>query len=157
MSRNLYEPTEYSYIAQNRFLTKDVRQKPLASSWIHPLDPGDCPPTDGGNDQFGNITEEWYPCLLNSWQQVQPPLEPFGFRLHYDGSLEFKGHLDSENATSGTIAFILPGATAGEPNYLPRGGDQFFLTVIYDGTSARTAMVYIDAGTGEVKITFPVT
>jgi hypothetical protein len=73
-----------------------------------------------------------------------------------DGSLEFKGHLDASGATSGTVAFTLPGFTDGEPDYtLPN--DQYFHTVITpdDGTTFQIALVFIDSTTGDVTITWP--
>jgi hypothetical protein len=94
------------------------------------------------------------PILENSWAQPVPPLEKFAFRLHADGSLEFRGHLNSAAAASGTVAVTLPGLIPGEVDFLP-SLDQFFTTVIYDGAAPQGAMVYIDSATGEVTITFP--
>lgn len=144
--RNLTEPSLYQQVAANRFRTQDTRQKPHAFRWWEP----DCDPeTDSG------CTGE-EPPLENGWLQVEPPLERFAFRLHADGSLEFKGHLDAANASSGTVAVTLPGAVVGEYNFL-LANDQFWPTVITDdgGTSFTIALVHINATTGEVTITWP--
>jgi hypothetical protein len=118
---------------------------PLAFRWRTP-DIDDPPPT-------GPTPE-----LENGWAQVDPPLERFAYRLHADGSLEFKGHLDAAGASSGTVALTLPEPVDDEdmePSYrLPR--DQFFLTVIYDGATPESAMVFIEGSSGEVTITWPV-
>ena len=96
--------------------------------------------------------------LENNWAQPSAPLEPYAFRLHADGSLEFKGHLDaSGGASSGTVAVTLPGANAGEVDFL-LANDQYFLTLITtdDGSSFTAAQVFIDSTTGEVTITWPI-
>ena len=99
------------------------------------------------------------PELENGWAQPDPPLERFAYRLHTDGSLEFKGHLDAAGATSGTVALTLPDELYDplevEPSYrLPK--DQFFTTAIYDGATPQPALVYITGATGEVTITWPI-
>jgi hypothetical protein len=100
------------------------------------------------------------PPLENGWAQVDPPLERFSYRLHTDGSLEFKGHLDAAGASSGTVAFTLPDETYDldllAPSYrLPN--DQFWHTVITDdsGSTFQIALVFIESTTGEVTITWP--
>lgn len=147
MTANIHEPTTQRQIARNRFQTKDTRQKPGAFRWWEP----EC---TVGND--GCTGDE--PPLENSWEQPSDlsGLEKFAFRLHSDGSLEFKGHLNAENASSGTVAVTLPGANAGEVDFRP-ANDQYFVTVITedDGSSFTTAMVFIEASTGEVTITWP--
>ena len=149
MTRNLYEPTDQSRIVQNRYKIKDTRQKPLASRWIEPVNAGDPIPDE---------EPEWTPELENDWLQPDPPLETFAFRLHYDGSLEFRGHLDAQNATSGTVAVTLPGEEIGDRNYLPPN-DQYWHTTITDdgGTSFTLAQVFINSTTGEVEIVWPAT
>lgn len=163
MSRNLCEPNIYRSVAANRYVGKDTRQRPFAGAWVHPVDDADCPPTENGTDQFGNITQLWTPCLINDWLQVNPAdanLETFGFRMHYDGSLEFKGHLDaSGGATSGTVAFLLPGMNTLEPDFidaLPHS--QFWDTIITDdaGSTFTDAGILIDASTAEVIISWPI-
>lgn len=144
--RNLSEPNLYKQAARTAFGVKDTRQKPHAFRWWQP----ECTP---GTDEACTGDE---PPLLNSWLQPSSPLEPFAFRLHADGSLEFKGHLNGADAVSGTVAVTLPGANAGEVDFRP-DNDQYFVTVITpdDGASFQTAMVFIDATTGDVTITFP--
>lgn len=148
MTRNLYEPTDQSRISQNRYKIKDTRQKPLASQWIQPVNQGDPIPDED---------PEYTPELENNWLQPSAPLARFAFRLHYDGSLEFRGHLDSSGgAVSGTVAVTLPGALVGDPNYLP-ANDQYWHTTITtnNGGVFFLAMVFIDSVTGAVEITWP--
>ena len=144
MTRSLYEPSLYRTAAKSRFDVQSLKQKPLASRWWVP----DCiVGIDGGCTGLE-------PILENSWAQPAPPLEKFAFRLHADGSLEFRGHLDSAAAASGTVAVTLPGLIPGEVDFLP-SLDQFFVSAIYDGATAQPALVYIDSTTGEVTVTFP--
>lgn len=150
MTRNLYEPTDQSRISQNRYKIKDTRQKPLASQWIQPVNAGDPIPADEPN---------YTPALENGWLQPTGGLETFAFRLHYDGSPEFRGHLNAQGAVSGTVAVTLPGALVGDPNYLP-ANDQDWHTTIRTapgiGTVAFTlALVVINATTGTVTIYWP--
>jgi hypothetical protein len=112
------------------------------------------------------LAHAWFePTLLNSWAQPSPPLERFAIRIHTDYSLEFKGHLNAAAATSATVAFNIPGATAGYPSYriLGYGGaagvhDQYFHTTITtdDGTTFTLALVFISSTSWDVKITWPV-
>lgn len=155
MTRNLYEPTDQSRIVQNRYKIKDTRQKPLASQWIIPVNEGDPIPDD---------EPEYTPELENDWLQPDAGsgFQKFAFRLHYDGSIEFQGHLDTAGGGSdSTVAVTLPGANVGEPNYLaglePRL--QYGDTIIID-TTANTfqkAAFLVDGDTGEVTMYFPVT
>lgn len=163
MSRNLCEPSIYRSVAANRYVSKDTRQRPYAGEWVHPVDDAECPPLEGGLDQFGNVTHLWTPCLINNWLQVDPAdanLESFAFRIHYDGSLEFKGHLDaSGGATSGTVAFLLPGLNTLEPDYIDAlDHSQFWDSIITDdaGITFIDAGILIDALTAEVTITWPI-
>lgn len=145
MTANIHEPSFPRMIVHNRWLSQDTRQKPGAFRWWEP----DCVVGDGCTGDE--------PPLENSWQQPSAPLERFAFRLHTDGSLEFKGHLDaSGGATSGSVAVTLPGANPGEVDFRP-ANDQFWITAITtdDGSSFSTALVGIDASTGEVTITWP--
>lgn len=150
MSRNLHEPTTERRITQNRFGVKETRQRPLASRWVTP----DCDYTVEADAEAGCL--DWAPALQNSFAQPTAPLEPFAFRKHMDGSLEFKGHLDASGATSGTVAFTLPGAADGEPEYIPEN-DQYFISAITpdNGATFQTALVFIDSTTGDVTITWP--
>lgn len=147
MARNIFHPTTDRNVSRNRHRVKVTQQVPGAFKWWEP----DCDETDPNVAADGCTGDE--PALVNSWAQPVAPLEKFAFRLHSDGSLEFKGHLDGTAAVSGTVAFTLPGANAGEVDFLP-ANDQFFLTVLSDATPA---LVYIEALTGDVTITFPVT
>lgn len=145
---NIHEPTRDRAISTNRFQGKDTRLKPLASKWIEPVNGGDAIPA---------TSPDWTPELQNSWIQVVAPLEPFAFRLHYDGSLEFKGHLDSSGgAVTATIAFTLPGIAGGEPDYT-LDMDQYWHTTITNdtGTTFTLALVFIDSTTGDVTISWP--
>lgn len=148
MSRNIYEPTTERQVAANSSRITRVRQRPGAFRWWTP----DCD-TGSGDDLCTG--EE--PVLENSWAQPSAPLERFSFRLHTDGSLEFKGHLDSSGgAVSGSVAVTLPGANSGEVDFRP-ANDQYFHTTITvdDGASFTLALVFVDATTGEVTITWP--
>jgi hypothetical protein len=148
--RNLSAPTTQKQIAVNKFGIKDTRQTPLAFRW---WEPGCNTITDADDGCTG---EE--PPLVNGWAQPSPPLERFAFRMHADGSLEFKGHLNAAGASSGTVAFTLPGANAGEVHFL-LPNSQFFHTTIttVDGSSFSLALVHIDKTTGDVTITWPAT
>lgn len=154
MSRNIHHQTAMGLINSNRTVLKYTRQKPLAFHWWTP----DCSATDDAGQ--GCTGDE--PPLINNWAQPDPPLEKFAFRLHTDGSLEFKGHLDASGAASGTVAFVLPGLYTDPADALPDfrpPNDQFFHTTITtdDGTSFSLAQVHIDSDTGEVTIVWPAT
>lgn len=103
--------------------------------------------------------------LQNLWSQPQgafATLEPFGYRLHSDGSLEFKGHLDAQDgAVSGSVALTLPDADDPKPSYRLTDmghGDQYFDTVIIDVTGLiyTPALGRIYAVSGNITITWPV-
>jgi hypothetical protein len=143
MTRSLYEPSLWRATAKNGFGVKSLKQKPLAMRWWQP----DCTPGTGGctGDE---------PALQNGWAQPAAPLQKFAFRTHADGSLEFRGHLDSVGASSGTVAVTLPGANPGETDFL-LPNDQFFVSAVYDGATPRPALIYLDSTTGDVTITFP--
>lgn len=162
MTDNIHEPTTQRAIAGVRYTTKDTRQRPLASQWVGVLnangdgDP-ECPP-DPDDDTNIFLEFEWTPCLQNGYLQVESPLELFAFRQHYDGSLEFKGHLDVSNASTGDVAFTLPGVNGGEPDYT-LNNDQYFHTAITDdgGTTFIFALVFIESSTGDVSLIWPAT
>lgn len=151
MSKSIYEPSDTRQIAKNRFGVKDLRQKPLAFRWWEP----EC-------DDLGvNGCTGLEPELLNGFAQPSDVsnLEKFAFRLHADGSLEFRGHLDAQAASSGDVAFILPG-DPGEVDFRVLANDQNVYTVIRtapgSGTASFTlAMWEINATTGEVTIYWP--
>lgn len=89
--------------------------------------------------------DEDYVELQNGWAQPAPPKAEFSFRRGLS-KLDTKGHLDAAAASSGTVAVTLP-----IDFRLP--DDQFFLTVLEDATPA---LVYLEAASGDVTITFPV-
>lgn len=144
--RNIHEPSTPGAISTNRYGIRQSGRKPLAFRWWEP----DC---TGSNNCTGDE-----PGLENDWAQPSngSGLEKFAFRLHADGSLEFKGQLDGSAAVSGTVALTLPGANLGDVEFRP-ANDQYFQTVITpdDGTTFETALVFVNATTGEVTITWP--
>ena len=155
MSRSLYTPTEARQVSKNRFGVKDLRQKPLAFRWWEP----ECDETDEGEAGQGCTGLE--PPLLNGFAQPsdESGLEKFAFRLHADGSLEFRGHLDAQAASSGDIAFVLPG-DPGEVDFRVLTRDQNVYTVIRTApgsgpASFTLAMWEINSTTGEVTIWWP--
>lgn len=163
MSKSLFEPHPYREIAKANYGVHDLRQKPLAFRWWQPqcVWPLEDPCTDTRNCYSGCTQEMNAVQFQNNWRQPSDSsgLEKFAFRLHADGSLEFKGHLDtSGGASSGTVAFTLPGAVPGEIDFL-LPNSQFFHTTITndDGLSFTLALVHIDAVTGDVTITWPAT
>jgi hypothetical protein len=145
MSRPLFEPNEYTALAGHSWALTDISKRSLAGAWVEP--------TTGSPDPL------WVPVYQNGWDTATAPLETFAFRRHKDGSLEFKGHLDATGATSGTIAFTLPGLGVGEPNYWDENmGDQYFHTTITpDGATFSLALVFIDSTTLDVTVTWPAT
>lgn len=149
--QHLSEPSVHGRVSANRFFTKDTRQKPHAFRWWEP----ECDPDVEADAAAGCTGDE--PVLENLWEQPPAPLEPFAFRLHADGSLEFKGHLDAAGgAVSNTVAVTLPGFNPGEVDFRPPN-DQYFFTVITEdsGTTFTVALVFIEAASGEVTITWP--
>src|SRR3972149_6075691 len=114
MPRNLYEDTEQTQIAGATWRGTDLSRRPLAGRWNFVRNNGD-PEQDGR----GYIQPE----LQNSWTQPDPgdpdqeELAEHEFRLHMDGSLEFKGHLIP--GTWDSLVYTLPGVSDTEPNYIP--------------------------------------
>lgn len=150
MTANIHEPTGLRKLAKTTFVGKDTRQKPLAFRWWEP----DCDPVTQADE--GCTGDE--PPLENGFAQPAAPLEPFAFRLHADGSLEFKGHLDADAAVTDTVAVTLPGANAGEVDFLPDMDTYFHTTIIEaGGTQFTLALVFIDSTTGAVTISWPAT
>jgi hypothetical protein len=144
MTRNAWsEPSPEKELGRQGWELQRQQFTPLAFRWREPDNDPDAAP------------------LQNSWAQPSAPLEPFAYRLHTDGSLETKGHLDaSGGAVSGTAALTLPAASGAEPSYRLGDyghGDQFWHTVITtdDGSAFALALVFIDAITGVVTITWP--
>lgn len=162
MTKNMAEPNTERKVSENRFGISDTRRRPLAGRWWTP----DCSnpaseayASDWDLDGGGGLPcYGWEPDLVNDWAQPSDPLEKYAFRLHKDGSLEFKGHLDASlGAVSGTVAVTLPGFLyPDEPDFRPPN-DQYWHTVITpdDGTTFEIALVFIDSTTGDVTITWP--
>lgn len=151
MTRPISEPSFPKKIAVNRWQNKENRQKPLASHWVTP----DCGALSlAAGECFGDE-----PGLQNNWAQPPSGIEPFSFRLHMDGSLDFKGHLDaSGGAVSGSVAVTIPGANEGDTDYLSgMNGDQYASTVITpdSGATFQIAMVFLDSTSGDLTITWP--
>lgn len=147
MTANIHEPSGLRRLARTTFIGKDTRQKPLAFRWWEP----EC--VVGVDGCTGDE-----PPLENGFAQPSPSddLEPFAFRLHADGSLEFKGHLDASGAVTDTVAVTLPGANAGEVDFRPASSQYWFTTIIEaGGTQFTLALVFIDSTTGEVTISWP--
>jgi hypothetical protein len=162
VTANISEPSPTKAITANRYWTRDTRKRPLAGRWYEP----GCSTDYTDTDDFYIECKGDEPPLENSWLQMTNAsgLEKFAFRLHMDGSLEFRGHLDaSGGAVSGSVAVTLPGAidpSSTEParaDFRPPN-DQFFLTVITDdsGATFQAALVKVEAATGEVTITWPI-
>jgi len=142
MTVPLGEPNEYKEIWHNQFQTKDVRQKPEAFRWWE---------IDCANDCSGDE-----PSFLNSFTQATGNLEVFSFRLNTDGLIQTKGFIDVSSATSGTVAWIMPGLVLGEVDLIPpgTGSDSFSLriTTTGDETGITNATAYVDNTTGEVTV-----
>ncbi len=157
MTVPLSEPNEYKEIWFNAFQTKDVRQKPLAFGWWQPDCTGAAVPGDETYSTDGCKPLQEAVVLQNGF--VQPTtasgIEKFAFRLHADSSLEFKGHLDASGASSGTVAFTLPGMNLGEVNFVPLNDHYFITAITPDGSTFSTALVFIDSTTGDVTLTWP--
>ena len=139
-------------IDENRARIEQVERRQLAGRWWEP----DCEVTNPDDDGCTGLE----PPLENGFAQPTPgsgpnggDLERFAFRLHTDGSLEFKGHLDVSGASSGDIAFVVPGAVDGEIDFRP-ANDQFFGPLVFEDGSL--GMAYVDSVFGEVVIEWPV-
>jgi hypothetical protein len=132
---------------------RQERQKPnLAGFWVYIGDFVDV--DDVGNDPPG--TSPSSPPYENGWTYADDPYDFPAFRHGLDGALEFKGHLDSSGASSGTVAFTLPSEwRPTDENGDPK--DVSWLTDVFDsgGGSFVVGRVGVDATTGEVTITFP--
>ena len=145
MSRRIYEPSIWGDAAKNRHGINSLQRKPAAMRWWTP----DCTIGDGGCD--GNE-----PFLDNGFAQPGGNLQVFAFRLNDDGLIQTRGVLDASGGSNGGIAWTMPGANAGETDFIPptSGNDVFTLKVTTDGTEAGivTATGYIDKTTGEVTV-----
>jgi hypothetical protein len=93
------------------------------------------------------------PTLLNSWTNAGAPYEDIAYRWLFaqtgdTAELEFRGHITG--GATDTVAFTL------DPDYLFLAGDVTFLTDVIDSGVPTAARVYIDMGTGDVTVSFPV-
>lgn len=152
MSRNIHEPSLYRQMAGQRSLLRGTRRRPGAFRWWVP----DCDPNDPSQAKEGCSGDE--PSLINGFAQPTSGLEPFGFRLNADGKIQTKGFLDVSGATSGDVAWVMPGANPGEVDFIPstEGDDGFSLNVTTTGNvnGVVPASAHVDADTGEVTVTW---
>lgn len=82
-----------------------LRRRPFVGTW-------QVPPTSGQpGDWPSDARLAWPPQLINGWSQPDDPYAQFAYRMHMDGSLEFKGYL--KGGVSGTVAIELPDAPTG--------------------------------------------
>ena len=144
MSRPLYKGSPEGIISGHGVHLGRLQRRPLAGEWFR---------VDRFHDDPNDIT--LFRDLLteagNGWTQGGVP---HAVRRHADGSLETRGRLTP--GSSGTVAYTLPGTGLnpdGDPevDYRP-DVDSHFVTVLTGGV---LAMVFIDATTGDVTITFP--
>lgn len=126
MSRSLYEDNIYSRTAKSQWTGEDLQHRPLAGRWNRPRNNG---------DPFLNGSGKIQPELQSGWGQpsddipAQAQLGKHEFRLHMDGSLEFKGFLIPGSWDS--LVYTLPGTSETEPNYIPPHRISF-LTDVFD-------------------------
>ena len=124
---------------------REVAQKPYAGRWNTPnVDPD--PPVAP---------------LETGWAQPSDPdFEEFAYRLHMDGSPEFKGHVEIDGATSPSVVIILPDGDIdhpADPTYRV-GKKQFFPSFVIDPgapTAPEPAAFLYDPTTGELTVTWP--
>lgn len=131
---SLARPYEGNVTLEDRLQTRQPSSGP-AVDWLTP----------GSLDIVGGVRYH-----LNGWKEAGDPYDTVQFRRTEDGGVEFKGHLNAEEAVTDTVAFVLPAG------YRPPM-DVSFLTDILAGTEFSVARVAISATTGEVTITFPAT
>ncbi|MGI8408021.1 MAG: hypothetical protein ACR2L3_05880 [Actinomycetota bacterium] len=130
-------------VARNNIATTNVRQKPYAGRWNTPnVDPN--PPA--------------VPLAAGFAQPSDTTFEKFAYRLHMDGSPEFKGHVEIAGATSPAVIVTLPAASYGgdaQPSYRI-GLKQYFLTVVIsaDGVTIIRALALYNPTTGTVTLTW---
>lgn len=150
MTKPLSEPSIYKDVSSNTYQTKDTRQKPQAFRWWMP----DC---DASYADTVCTGEE--PTLLNSFAQPFGNLEAFAFRLNADGRIQTKGVLDVSSASSGGVAWVMPGINPGEKDFIPPANgffDSFSLRVSPSGTESNVvpATGTVDATTGDVIVSW---
>lgn len=114
MSRPVYDPTDTTNIEQAKWTGRDLQHRPLAGRWNYVRNAAQAAQVGRGKVQ---------PVLQNGWSQPddgeeeQEDLGEHEFRLHTDGSLEFKGYLIP--GTWDSLVYTLPGADDSEPDYFP--------------------------------------
>lgn len=117
MSRPVYDENDHQQVTKAQWKGKDLSHRPLAGRWNFVRNPSGPLSTD----QTGRGKVQ--PQLQNGWTQpdsTDPAQEDLGqheFRLHMDGSLEFKGYLVP--GTWDSLVYTLPGADETEPDYFP--------------------------------------
>lgn len=129
MTKLVQEDTEQTQIAGATWKGTDLSHRPLAGRWNFVRDNGDPEVIARGKVQ---------PELQNGWTQPdagdpdQEDLAQHEFRLHMDGSLEFKGYLVP--GTWDALAYTLPGVSDTEPDYVLLK-DASFLNDFFDAAT----------------------
>jgi hypothetical protein len=147
VSRSLYEPNTIRDVAKGKQGVKSLQQKPAAMRWWQL----ECTPGDSGctGDE---------PFFINGFAQPTGVLELFAFRLNADGLIQTEGFIDTTGATSGTVAWVMPGVNPGETDFIPptSANEGFPVKVTTDGaaTGITSGQAYIDAVTGDVTVTW---
>lgn len=126
MGKPIYDENDANVrITRSGWKGTDLSHRPLAGRWNRVRDNGDA---------FVNGRGKIQPELQNGWTQPTAgtgdgDLAEHEFRLHMDGSLEFKGYLIP--GTWDMKVYTLPGVSASQPNYVQvKTGS--FLTDIFD-------------------------
>lgn len=143
MSHNVSRGSTERKVTAVRYGAKDVQQRPLAGRWNEP-----------GTDAFAADLEPEFQ------QPSDLDFERFAYRLHMDGSPEFKGHVEIvSGTTSPAVIIILPDNELdenAEPTYRV-GKKQYDTTVVIDedGSTIVPALWLYDPTTGELTLTWP--
>ena len=106
-----------------------------------------------GLQQDPTVTGWIEPSLINGYASPGAPMTPVAYRLHTKTqALEFRGHIDAANATSGEIAFYII-----QPFWHPH--DISYLTDIQTDLlgSFNSCRVHISSVDGAVTLTWPAT
>jgi hypothetical protein len=164
MSRNIHDETDTTEITKAKWTGRDLQHRPLAGRWNRVRDTGESFQTGKGKVQ---------PVLQNGWAQPDPgdpdeqDLGQHEFRLHMDGSLEFKGHLIP--GTWDSLVYTLPGNDEAEPDYIPTHEISFLndvfdpvtnefnvgRVVVYPAGHALAGQVWIFEEVGSIGATGP--